>query len=58
MDRKALFKIMNESGELNRFQKTANWEAAFSLYKQETKDFKVDIGCSSCHRKVKDWLSK
>ena len=45
-----------QSGELERFNKTDLWEKAFALYKAETKDYDVSVGCSNCFIKVKNWL--
>ncbi len=58
MTREELKTIMLQSGELERFKKTPNWEKAFEMYKGETKDYEVSVGCSGCFKKVKNWLNK
>ena len=58
MTRTELRDTMRTSGELERWQKSPNWELAFELYKRETKDLEVSLGCSNCYGKVKAWLIK
>lgn len=58
MTREQLRDTMKVSGELERYNKTPNWDLAFDLYKQSTGDKEVSIKCSSCFGKVKKWLTK
>lgn len=59
MTRQELRDKMLQSGEINhpdRFNQ--NWNAAFEMYKNETKDFTVSVKCGSCFKKVAQWLRK
>ena len=58
MNRTELRDTMLLTGELERFTKTPNWERAFELYKTETGDYEVSLGCGNCYAKVKKWLTK
>lgn len=58
MTREQLRDKMKVSGELERFNKSEDWANAFELYKAQTGDYQVSIKCSSCFRKVKEWLLK
>jgi hypothetical protein len=57
LDKGQLFAKMMESGAFHRMGNTPLWKHAFKLYIQSTGD-KVDLGCSRCYTKVKEWLQK
>lgn len=59
MTRKELHHQMQVSGNIERRGKEiAEWKQAFDMYKRETGDTTVSIGCGSCFNKVKKWLER
>ena len=56
MNKAELLNQLRASGQINDVGDTQNvlWQRAFDLYKQRGNV--VDMGCSSCWSKVKEWL--
>jgi hypothetical protein len=52
-----LFQAMMNNGSFHRMGNTPFWKRAFELYTENTGE-KVDLGCSRCYTKVKEWLQK
>lgn len=58
-EREQLREKMLISGDLAKPNKNSQlWVQAFDLYKAQTGDYEVSMGCGSCFQKVKRWLEQ
>lgn len=57
MDRSQLLQQLRASGQINSIgnEESPEWQRAFELYKLAGGGA-VDMGCSSCWNKVRDWM--
>lgn len=55
MDKASILNALTDSGEVNTFRRSANWEKAFKLYNDTNKSHK-HMNCGTCFRDVLAWL--
>lgn len=58
-ERKAqLLRDINLAGLHNTYEKRPEWMAAFEYYWKQTGDYNLKPGCTSCYKKILEWLKK
>ena len=58
MTKLEILKELSDQGLLSSYQKHPTWKKAFELYWQQTGDTDARMGCSTCYKKVLEWLRK
>lgn len=56
--KKEILKELGDAGLLQTYEKHPIWKRAFELYWQQTGDTEAKMGCSTCYKKVLEWLRK
>lgn len=55
MTKAEILKQLTDSGQVGTFRRSENWEKAFKLYNDTTKQHK-NMNCGTCYRDVLAWL--